>query len=221
LEKLLDQDIESRIQDIFGELSEPIELLFFGQKEDHHSEQTLQLLEEVAALTDLISVTAHDLDSAKSLAAAHHVEYAPTIVLAAREGDQVVDYGVRIVGAPLGHEFTTLIHSMIAVSNRKKGLQGASKDYLDSLEEPVVLQVFSTPTCPYCPRAVILAHQLALGSPLVEAEMIEATSFPDLSYRYNVSSVPHTSINDGAGTVIGAVPESDLIHAIRQVLEEK
>jgi hypothetical protein len=45
---------------------------------------------------------------------------------------------------------------------------------------------------------------MAVESPLVEAEMVEAMEFPDLADRFNVSGVPQTTINHGAGTVVGA-----------------
>jgi hypothetical protein len=59
---------------------------------------------------------------------------------------------------------------------------------------------------------------MALESPMVESEMIEAMEFPDLSNRYSVSGVPQTTINHGAGTVIGAVPEENLVAEIRRSL---
>jgi hypothetical protein len=61
---------------------------------------------------------------------------------------------------------------------------------------------------------VVLAHQLALESPWVQAEMVEATEFPELSRRHAVSGVPQTTINDGAGVVVGAVPEDQLVAEI-------
>ena len=64
----------------------------------------------------------------------------------------------------------------------------------------------------------MLAHQMALESPMVEAEMVEAMEFPDLSERFHVSGVPQTTINAGAGTVVGAVPEDHLIHEIQRAL---
>jgi len=65
---------------------------------------------------------------------------------------------------------------------------------------------------------VVLAHQMAMESPLVQAEMVEAMEFPELSERHRVSGVPQTTINDGAGTVVGAVPEDYLVDEIRQAL---
>ena len=75
-----------------------------------------------------------------------------------------------------------------------------------------------TPSCPYCPRAVILAHQLAMESPFIQAEMVEAMEFAELSDRFNVSGVPHTIINSGKDEVVGAVPESHLIKEILQAV---
>ena len=64
----------------------------------------------------------------------------------------------------------------------------------------------------------MLAHQLALESPWVQAEMVEATEFPELSRRHAVSGVPQTTINDGAGVVVGAVPEDHLVAEILRAL---
>jgi hypothetical protein len=63
---------------------------------------------------------------------------------------------------------------------------------------------------------VVLAHQIALESPMVEAECVEATEFPELANRFRVSGVPQTTINAGAGTVVGAVPEDQLMQEIQR-----
>ncbi len=64
----------------------------------------------------------------------------------------------------------------------------------------------------------MLAHQMALESEMVQAEMVEATEFPELANRYGVSGVPHTSINFGAGELIGAAPEAMMIEQIKESL---
>ncbi len=64
----------------------------------------------------------------------------------------------------------------------------------------------------------MLAHQLAVENPLVQAEMVEAMEFPDLADRHNVSGVPQTTINDGANHVVGAVPEDHLLAEIQKIL---
>jgi hypothetical protein len=64
----------------------------------------------------------------------------------------------------------------------------------------------------------MLAFQMAMESPLVQAEMIEAMEFPELSDRFAVSGVPQTTINMGAGTVVGAYPEDSLLEEIQAAL---
>lgn len=66
----------------------------------------------------------------------------------------------------------------------------------------------------------MLAHQLALESAWIQAEAIEATEFPELSRRHSVSGVPQTTINDGAGVVVGAVPEDHLVAEILRTFHE-
>jgi hypothetical protein len=59
---------------------------------------------------------------------------------------------------------------------------------------------------------------MALESPMVEAEMIEATEFPELMSRHGVSGVPQTTINFGAIDVVGAVSEANLVEEIKKAL---
>lgn len=65
---------------------------------------------------------------------------------------------------------------------------------------------------------MVLAHRMAIESPWIEAEAVEAMEFPDLSDRFNVSGVPQTTINEGAGTIVGAAPEDYLIQEIKAAL---
>jgi len=219
MERLLNDDVATQVQNVFEGLQQPVEVLFFGKKMDcDYCDDTRQLVEEVTALSDKLSLSIYDIDEDAALASQYKVDKVPGLVLAGREGDQILDYGVRYAGIPSGHEFSSLINDMILVSGRDSGLSQQTREFLSQLKEPVHLMVYVTPTCPYCPRAVVLAHQMALESPMVEAEMIEATEFPELANRHGVSGVPQTTVNDGAGTLVGAVPEEHLVHEIRNLL---
>jgi hypothetical protein len=65
----------------------------------------------------------------------------------------------------------------------------------------------------------VLAHQMAFESPFVRADMVEVLEYPELGDKYDVGGVPQTTINDGAGTVIGAMPEGHLVKEIQEMLE--
>ncbi len=218
---MLDDKIKSQIRDLFADLQHPVEILFFGSQDKarcQYCEETKQLLEEVSGLSDLISLSVYDIEEDAAVAGQYKVDGTPEFVLAGRDGDQVLDYGIRYKGIPAGHEFTSLVNDLVMVSRRDSNLSEETRQFLSELTSPVHLQVFVTPTCPYCPRAVVLAHQFALESPMVEADMVEAMEFPELADRFDVSGVPQTTINMGAGTVVGAAPEQQLVDEIRAAL---
>lgn len=66
----------------------------------------------------------------------------------------------------------------------------------------------------------MLAHQFAMENPaMIRAEGVEAMEFSELSNRFQISGVPDTIINSGAGRIVGAVPEAHLLEEIRQTLQ--
>ncbi len=219
---VLDDTIKQQVKEVFESLSNPVEILFFGASDPErcpYCADTQQLLEEVSALSDRLHVQVYDIEKDAALAQQYKVDGVPGFVLAGRDGEQIIDYHIRYKGIPAGHEFSSLINDLILVSRRESNLSEETRKFLSGLDQPVHLQVFVTPTCPYCPRAVVLAHQFAMESPLVEAEMVEAMEFPELADRFAVSGVPQTTINMGAGTVVGAAPEQNLVEEIRAALE--
>ncbi|MFH1524841.1 MAG: thioredoxin family protein [Chloroflexota bacterium] len=218
--ELLNDEVKKQIRDIFTELKEPVHILFFGSQENcEYCDDTRQLVEEVVALSEKLSLSIYDLKTDATVAKQYHIDKTPALAIIAKDGKNISDYGIRLAGIPSGHEFTSLVQDILLISSRDSGLSPATREFLKGLIKPVQLQVFVTPTCPYCPQAVVLAHRMALENPLVQAEMVEAMEFPELSNRHNVSGVPHTVINDGAGNVVGAVPEADLIAGIQNALQ--
>jgi hypothetical protein len=53
---------------------------------------------------------------------------------------------------------------------------------------------------------------------MVQAEMVEAMEFPELSDRFQVSGVPQTTINQGQGRLVGSAPEERLVDEIKRAL---
>jgi glutaredoxin-like protein len=144
---LLDQSVMDQVQEIFSDLKEPVQLLFFGRGNDcEYCEDTRHLVEEVADLSDKIHLNIYDLDEDHEIASQYKVDKAPGMVIAGRDGDQILDYGIRFAGIPSGHEFSSLIHDLILVSGRDSGLNQRTRDHLNNLDKPLFMQVFVTPT---------------------------------------------------------------------------
>ena len=221
MEKVLDPQIIQQIQQAFEGMEAPVQvLLFTSQANCDYCSETRQLLEEVIALNHKIELAVYDVDQNQDLASKFNVINTPGIVIAAKDEQDVKNFGIQYSGIPAGHEFSTLINDILMVSKRDSGLDAKTREYLKNLDKPLHLQVFVTPTCPYCPRAVLLAHQMAMENPMmITAEGVEATEFPDLANRFNVRGVPQTVINAGSGMVVGAVPEQNLLAEIRRALQ--
>jgi glutaredoxin-like protein len=220
MSELLNDDVKKQILEVFGELKHPVRILFFGSTENcDYCNDTRQLLEEVTALSAKLGLSVYDLQADAEVAGQYRVDKAPVFVVAAQDDTAVTDTGIQYAGIPSGHEFTTLIQDILLVSSRDSGLKEDTREFLKGLQKPVHLQVFVTPTCPYCPRAVVLAHQMAMENPaMIRAEGVESMEFQAIAEQFNVSGVPQTTINSGAGTMIGAVPEAHLLEELQRVM---
>lgn len=221
MEKLLNEQVVGQIKQAFAELVHPVQILFFRSKENcEYCNETQQLLREICSVDEKVHLSTYDLIDDAALAAQYKVDKAPAIVIASKNGDQIVDLGVQFSGIPAGYEFSTLINDIILVSKRDSGLGAATREFLKTLTQPLLLQVFVTPTCPHCPRAVLLAHQIAMENPaMIHAEAVDAMEFPELSQRFNVQGVPQTVINSGGGIFTGAYPEPHMLEEIKRALK--
>jgi len=148
MERLLGPDIIKQVKEVFEPLEKPVEIIFFGSQENCElCDETIQLLKEVAEIKpDKISVSAHDLDDEVELAQQYHIEKAPMFIIGNKDNGKFLDYGIRFSGIPAGHEFSTLITTILDIGNPSTKLEKASIEFLEGLKEPVNLMVFVTPT---------------------------------------------------------------------------
>jgi glutaredoxin-like protein len=186
-------------------------IIYFTQElECQYCKETGELLAEVAELSDKIELQVFNLQTDTVEAEKYAVTQVPATVITAEDG---VDRGIRYYGIPSGYEFASLLEDILMVSANDSGLTDATKDALAKLEGDVHMQVFVTPTCPYCPGAVRLAHQMAFESEKVKADMVEASEFPQMAMKYNVQGVPRTVINEDHA-LEGMMPEDAVLQEV-------
>jgi len=174
--------------------------------------ETKKLLEEVAALSDKIELRVMDFIADKERAADYNIDKIPALAVLNEK-----DLGIRFYGIPSGYEYASLVECIVDVSKGTSSLSDKTKETLRMIDRDIHLQVFVTPTCPYCSISVRLAHQFAMESPFIRADMVEATEFPHLANRFNVMGVPRTVINDAA-FVEGAMPEDRFLKEIMKTI---
>lgn len=144
---LLNADVRKQIEDAFAPMNESVHIMFFGQKENcEYCADAQQLIEEVVEISEKLTISIYDLNDDADIAKNYNVDKAPGIVIAAKDGDVISDFGVRFAGIPSGHEFTSFIQDILLVSGRDSQLSDETRDFLKALTEPVLMQVFVTPT---------------------------------------------------------------------------
>jgi glutaredoxin-like protein len=130
------------IQTRFESLDHPVKLINFSQEQEcMYCAETHKLMEEVAELSDKISLEVFDFVADQEQVKKYSIDKIPATVV---EGPR--DYGIRFFGVPSGYEFGTLVEAIILASNGDSGLKPETREALAQLPEPVHLQVFVTPT---------------------------------------------------------------------------
>lgn len=111
-----------------------------GPSPCHSCAEVEQLLEELTTLSPMLSYRAIDVDLDPAAASAIGVEHTPTITIG---GDRAP---IRFLGFPAGYEFVSFIETLMSVTQPGSGLAPASLEMIEQIQEPVKLEVFSTPT---------------------------------------------------------------------------
>jgi len=221
----LDDNTKKQVQEVFAGITEEVELLIFtgsdlvvpGKDGTGHQKETIELVKEVAELNDKITVTETPLAGNKAAADAG-ITLAPTIVFREKGSDRL---NTRFAGIPSGYEFQTLIEAILLYGSKKPLASETGKESLEKIEDTVTMQVFVTPTCPYCPKAVLTAIGLAYENENIIAEGVDANEFPIASQANRISGVPDAIISVNGKTteerILGAQPERVFVESILKV----
>ena len=140
---ILGDDVTAQLRTEFAKLKDPVRLAVFSAAlADPDSEQVKRLVEELAALSPLLTAESYNFVLDKEKVEALKIARIPAIAVLGAEKD----YGIRMYGLPSGYEFGTLVDAILDVSSGDSGLTAETRAALAELRQPVHLQVFSTPT---------------------------------------------------------------------------
>ncbi len=215
---ILKEEDREYLQKLFSEkLHNEIKILMFTQKlECEYCQPTEEMLQEVASLSPKIKLEIHNFIEEKEVAERYGVDKIPAILLL---GIDDKDYGIRFFGIPSGYEFSSLVEDIVDVSKGTTDLTPETKEKIKKIDKPIHIKVFVTPTCPYCPAAVRLAHKLAIENDNIRSDMIESIEFPHLANKYGVYGVPKVIINEET-EFEGALPESTFVSFVEEAYKK-
>ena len=213
---ILSDSDATEVKKILEGLKSDVKMTLFTQKLDCETcPESEMIVSELSELSDKLSMRKINPLQDQGKSEEMGVERVPAILVSDGSHNRV-----RFYGLPSGYEFSSLLTAIVDAGQDQELLQPGTKEFLDGLSTDLDIKVFVTPTCPYCPRAVVLAHRLAGYTERVTAEAIEANEFPVLSGRYRVQGVPRTIVNDRY-FVEGALPEEQFIEALKLAMADE
>jgi glutaredoxin-like protein len=211
----LDEKIKSDLKNQLSVLSKEVKIVLFTQElECQFCRETKQILIELSEVSDKLKFEIKNFITDKADAEKYGVDKIPAVVLFDENGR---DYGIKFYGIPSGYEFASLLEDIKMLGTGKSGLSAELENELKNINTNVHMQVFVTPTCPYCPQAVVTAHKFSYVNEKIKGDMVEATEFPHLSQKYNVRGVPRTIINEST-FIEGAAPEQMVLQKVKEAL---
>jgi alkyl hydroperoxide reductase subunit AhpF len=141
---LLSAQDEATLKQHLSVITTPVQLLLFTQAIGGSESGTVtkQILGELAALNNKITVVDKNFVLDSEDKAKYKIDKAPAIVLLS-DG---VDTRMRLFGAPTGYEFVGLVEAIIVAGTGKIDLDPETMKWIQAVDKPTHIQVFSTPT---------------------------------------------------------------------------
>lgn len=186
---ILPDETKKILKETFKELKEKVVLDLFVKDDDQFSEFTEEFLTGISKTTNKIDLKIYR--PGDEYTKKKGITRFPTLLINPDE------YNISFIGAPLGEEARTLIMSIMLASVKGSILSQDAIKRLFQLKEKRQIQVFVSPTCPYCPQQALNAVSSAIARPdLIAAEVIEMYENRDYIEKYHIVTVPFTAVND-------------------------
>lgn len=141
---------------------------------DDNSEKVRGFVEDVASLSDKITIEEKEL------------EYTPSFEL---KGD--FEHGrIIFAGVPLGHEFASFALALLQVGGVEPKVDEGTKKRIKSIEDTQNLETIVSLSCHNCPEVVQSFNIMAVLNPNINHTMIEGSMFQDVAESRDVLAVP-------------------------------
>ena len=143
---------QQRLRETFAEMTRPVRLVFFTQTLGCETcVQTRQILDELPPLSDKITIEEVNLILEGDRAKGYGIDRVPAVAItyqddAADALDAWQDSRIRFLGAPAGYEFVSLVQGVLLAGGRGSQLSEDSLQRLAQVQQPLTMQVFTTPT---------------------------------------------------------------------------
>ena len=210
-----DDDTWQQLPDFLANLPEPVCLYVWGDEAGTAAErEAAQLARTLAGRFPLLSY--------RLFPRRENYRYYPVIGVMAGTAAEASDFGVRIIGLPIGYQMTSLIAAIQAVAFRGQTLEPMTRIKLGRLpaDQEIAIEVLTSAEDEMGGLAAKVAFGAAAAAERVRAFLIVTDFFPEAAQRYSALALPHVVINRHIH-FSGAPDESDLLRHIGLALKRE
>src|SRR3954470_12253715 len=117
---LLSAADQDKLRESFGEMTSKVRVLFFTQTLGCETcLHTRQILDELPALSDKITIEEVPFVLERDKAAQYNIDRVPAIAIVGQDrSGEARDSRIRFLGAPAGYEFISLVQAVLLVGGR-------------------------------------------------------------------------------------------------------
>jgi alkyl hydroperoxide reductase subunit F len=169
----LEQELKQQLQQYLELLEGPVALTVRAGV-DETSRAMLDLVHEIAGMSDLITVEPAQLPRSPSF----------------RVGDRIT-----FAGVPTGHEFTSLVLALLQVSGRRPRIDDRVIEQIKALRGEYHFETYVSLTCHNCPDVVQALNTMAVLNPGITHTMIDGAAFQEEATNRNIMAVPSVWLN--------------------------
>jgi len=202
---MLDDNMKQQLGQYLANLREPIELVG-SLGDDETSAKTRELLEDIAAL--------HDMVSARFDGTADHV---PSFEIV-RVSD--TSRSASFAGLPSGHEFTSLVLALLWAGGHPPKVSDELLEQIRGLDGEYKFEMYFSLSCQNCPDVVQALSLMALNNSGISATLIEGGAFQEEVEARKVMAVPAIYLN-GAPFANGRMSAEEILAKLDDGAEEK
>jgi alkyl hydroperoxide reductase subunit F len=176
---MLDEALKTQLKSYMEKLTQPIELVA-ALDDGAKSRELDELLQEIAALSDKISLRRDDSDARKPSFAINRVG---------------TDIGVRFAGIPMGHEFTSLVLALLQVGGHPSKTTADVIEQVRNLDGEYKFETYFSLSCQNCPDVVQALNLMSVLNPSIQHVAIDGALYQDEVEARQVMSVPTVFLN--------------------------
>lgn len=195
--ELVNEELKAQLKEIFNKLDRTLTLravLEEGAAGADASRELGAFLKAVAGISDKLTLEVETAGADERLDKELDASLLPVAGLY-RDG---VYLGAAFHGVPGGEEINSFALAIYNAAGPGQAVDEKLMKRIGKLKKENHIKVFVSLSCHHCPNVVTAGQRLALLSPRVTCEMVDARLYPELVKRYQISRVPVVVLNDSA-----------------------